>query len=42
MAAVAAMRQEFGGRWTWAQIGYTFALAWLAAVLVFQVGKLFI
>jgi ferrous iron transport protein B len=42
MVAVAAMRQEFGGRWMWMQIGYTFALAWIAAVLVFQVGRLFV
>ena len=42
MVAVAAMRQEFGGRWMWTQIGYTLALAWLAAVLVFQVGRLLV
>ncbi len=42
MAAVAAMRQEFGSRWMWAQIGYTLTLAWLGAVLVFQIGRLFI
>ena len=42
MAAVAAMRQEFGSRWMWAQIGYTLALAWLAAVMVFQIGRLFV
>lgn len=42
MVAVAAMRQEFGSRWTWAQIGYTLVLAWIASVVVFQVGKLFI
>ena len=42
VVAVAAMRQEFGSRWTWAQIGYTLGLAWLGAVVVFQVGKLFI
>ncbi|GJM40856.1 MAG: ferrous iron transport protein B [Ardenticatenaceae bacterium] len=42
MVAVAAMRQEFGSRWTWAQIGYTLAVAWVAAVLVFQIGKLFV
>jgi Fe2+ transport system protein B len=34
------MRQEFGARWMWTQIAYTLLLAWLAAVLVFQVGKL--
>ncbi len=40
MATAAAMRQEFGRRWMWLQIGYTLTLAWVAAVLVFQVGKL--
>lgn len=40
MVAVAAMRQEFGAGWMWAQIGYTLVLAWGAAVLVFQVGRL--
>ena len=38
MVAVAAMRQEFGARWMWAQIGFTLVLAWFAAVLVFQIG----
>jgi ferrous iron transport protein B len=42
MAATAAMRHEFGARWMWMQVGYTLAVAWLAAVLVFQAGKLFI
>ncbi|MEZ4519242.1 MAG: ferrous iron transport protein B [Chloroflexota bacterium] len=42
MVAVSAMRQEFGTRWMWLQIGYTLALAWIAAVLVFQVGRLFV
>jgi ferrous iron transport protein B len=42
MAAVSAMRQEFGSRWMWAQITYTLFIAWAAAVVVFQVGKLFI
>lgn len=40
VAAVSAMRQEFGKRWMWAQITYTFTIAWAAAVLVFQAGKL--
>lgn len=40
MVAVSAMRQEFGARWMWTQIGFTLALAWTAAVLVFQVGRL--
>lgn len=39
MVAVAAMRQEFGSRWMWTQIGYTMVLAWVAAVVVFQIGK---
>jgi len=40
VSAVSAMRQEFGRRWMWAQISYTLFVAWAAAVLVFQVGKL--
>lgn len=40
VSAVSAMRQEFGKRWMWAQITYTFTIAWAAAVLVFQAGKL--
>ncbi len=42
VAATAAVRHEFGARWMWMQVGYTFAVAWIAAVLVFQVGKLFV
>ena len=38
MAATAAMRQEFGNRWMLAQVLFTFALAWVMAVLVFQIG----
>ena len=40
MATVGAMRQEFGGRWALYQIGYTLALAWVAAVIVYQGGLL--
>ena len=40
VSAVSAMRQEFGRRWMWAQVSYTLIIAWTAAVLVFQVGKL--
>lgn len=40
VSAVSAMRQEFGPRWMWAQIFYTLLIAWTAAVVVFQVGKL--
>jgi len=39
MATVAAMRQEFGLRWTAFQATYALGVAWLAAVLVFQVGS---
>lgn len=42
MVAVSAMRQEFGARWMWTQIGFTLALAWIASVLVFQVGRLLV
>ncbi len=40
MTALAAMRHEFGSKWTLAQVGYTLGVAWLAAVLVFQFGSL--
>jgi ferrous iron transport protein B len=40
MVTVAAMRQEFGTRFMLYQIAYTFAVAWLAAVIVFQGGSL--
>jgi ferrous iron transport protein B len=41
VSAVSAMRQEFGQLWMWAQISYTFLIAWAASVVVFQMGKLF-
>jgi ferrous iron transport protein B len=40
MVATAAMRHEFGVKWTLAQVGYTLGVAWLAAVIVFQIGSL--
>ncbi|MBW7884477.1 MAG: ferrous iron transporter B, partial [Caldilineaceae bacterium] len=40
MATLAAMRQEFGLRWTLGQIAYTLLVAWTAAVLVYQGGLL--
>ncbi|MAU13344.1 MAG: ferrous iron transport protein B [Anaerolineaceae bacterium] len=40
MATVAAMRQEFGRQFVFYQIAYTFGIAWLAAVVVFQGGTL--
>jgi ferrous iron transport protein B len=39
-AAVAAMRQEFGMRWSLAQAAFTFILAWSVAVVVYQGGTL--
>jgi len=40
MVAPAAMRQEFGTRWMLYQFGFTLALAWFAAVIVYQGGLL--
>jgi ferrous iron transport protein B len=40
MATVGAMRAEFGTRWTIYQVLYTLGIAWLGAVLVFQIGTL--
>ncbi|MBN1964294.1 MAG: ferrous iron transport protein B [Anaerolineae bacterium] len=40
MVAVSAMRQEFGLRWTLYQIAYTLGIAWVAAVIVYQGGRL--
>lgn len=40
MVTVAAMRHEFGTRFMFYQIIYTFVIAWAAAVIVFQVGTL--
>jgi len=40
MAAVGAIRSELGGRWMWFSIVGQTALAWAAAVAVFQVGRL--
>jgi len=40
VVAVAAERHELGPRWMWVSIIGQFALAWLAALIVFQGGKL--
>jgi ferrous iron transport protein B len=40
MVTVAAMRHEFGSRFVMYQIAYTFAVAWLGAVIVYQGGML--
>ncbi len=39
-ATVAAMRQEFGTRWTLMQMAYALMVAWLTAILVYQGGLL--
>jgi len=40
MAAVAASRHEFGVKWMWISVLGQFAIAWLTAFLVFQLGRL--
>ena len=40
MTATAAMRHEFGVRWTLYQLGYTALVAWCLAVVVYQGGLL--
>lgn len=42
VATVAAQRREFGAKWALAGIGFQLLLAWLLAVAVFQMGRLFI
>lgn len=40
MTAVAASRHEFGVKWMWVSVLGQFAIAWMAALLVFQLGRL--
>ena len=40
VATLAAQRREIGGRWTLLGVGVQLLAAWLAAVAVFQVGRL--
>lgn len=40
MATVAALRHEFGARWMWFSVGYMMTVAWVAATLTYQVGRL--
>ncbi len=40
VTAVAAARQEFGNKWMWFSIIGQFTLAWIAACMVFQIGRL--
>jgi ferrous iron transport protein B len=41
MATVAAQRREIGGRWTAFGIVLQLAVAWVGAVAVFQIVRLF-
>jgi len=40
LATVAEQKRLFGARWTFGAVGVQLAVAWIAAVLVFQVGRL--
>jgi len=40
MVAIAAQRHEYGDKWTLFNAVYLTALGWVAAVLIFQVGRL--
>jgi len=40
VAAVSAFRHEFGVRWMWVSVLGQFVVAWLAALLVFQGGRM--
>ncbi len=40
MATIAAIRHELGPKWMWVSIFGQFAVAWLAALIVFQGGRL--
>ncbi len=42
MVAIAAERHEFGAKWMWVSIIGQLVIAWGAALIVFQVGKLFV
>ncbi len=35
-----AIRRELGTGWMWFDVGYQLVLAWLAALLVYQGGRL--
>lgn len=40
VATLGAMRQEIGGRWMWFSVIYMLVVAWIGAVLTYQVGGL--
>ena len=41
VATLGAIKQEFGTSWAWISAVYQTAVAWIAAMLVYQVGSLF-
>ena len=41
VATLAAQKREIGGRWTFAGVLIQLSLAWLLAVAIFQIGRLF-
>lgn len=42
VATVAAQKKEFGTRWALIGVGLQLGIAWILAVVVFQVGRLFV
>jgi ferrous iron transport protein B len=42
VAAIATERQEIGSKWTTFSVVGQFGLAWVAATLIFQIGRLFV
>jgi len=41
-AAVGAIKKEIGKGWAFFTVAYTFAIAWLSSVLIFQIGSLIV
>lgn len=42
VATVAAQKKEFGTRWALIGVGLQLAIAWILAVAIFQIGRLFV
>jgi len=40
LATLATQKRQIGTRWTTAGVGLQFAMAWILAVLVFQIGSM--
>ena len=39
VASIATIRSEASAKWAWFAIGYTCAVAWVAATLIYQIGR---